>query len=304
MRIFVTGATGFVGFAVVKDLLAHGHQVLGLSRSDEGARALEAAGADVRRGDLTEPDGLAAAARECDGVAHLAFIHDFSRFMENIAIDRRAVEAMVGALEGSNKPFVLTSGLGFITPGRAATEADLQPREGAFSGRGLTEYVVLDAAKNGVRGMVIRLPQVHGPHDHGFTAQMVAAARRLGYAPYVGEGLNRWSACHRDDVARLYRLALEKGQAGAIFHAVAEEGIATRTLAEAIADGLGMSARGLTPDEAGAAFGVFAPMAAMDCPASSAITRKTLGWEPVGPDLLTDLRNEDYLADRPIKALA
>jgi len=302
MRIFVTGATGFVGSAVVKDLLAHGHQVLGLSRSDEGAEALKAAGAEVRRGDLTDPEALAEAARECDGVAHLAFIHDFSKFMENIAIDRRAVEAMVAVLEGSDKPFVLTSGLGFLVAGRAANETDLPPREGA--GRGQTEHVVLDAARKGVRGMVVRLPQVHGPHDHGFTAQLVGAARRLGFAPYVGEGANRWSACHRDDVARVYRLALEEGEPGAVFHAVAEEGIPVRTLAEAIGKGLGIPVRGVGPDEASQAFGVFAPLAAMDCAASSAITRKALGWEPTGPDLLTDLVNEDYLDDREIKSIA
>lgn len=301
MRVFVTGATGFVGSRVVDDLLAHGHQVLGLARSDEGAAALEAKGAEVLRGDLTDPDALARAARGCDGVAHLAFIHDFSKFMENIAIDRRAVETMVAALESSGKPFVLTSGLGFLVQGRPANETDLPPREGA--GRGQTEHVVLDAAGKGVRGMVVRLPQVHGPHDHGFTAQLVGAARRAGFAPYVGEGQNRWSACHRDDVARLYRLALEHGEPGAVFHAVAEEGVPVRTLAEAIGQGLGLPVRGLAADEAAQVFGVFAPLAAMDCAATSEITRKALDWSPVGPDLLTDLVNEDYLEDRTIKSI-
>jgi nucleoside-diphosphate-sugar epimerase len=271
-------------------------------RSDAGAEIVRGLGAEVRRGDVTDPEGLAEAARECDGVAHLAFIHDFSRFMENIAIDRRAVEAMVCALEGSDKPFVLTSGLGFLVAGRPADETDLPPREGV--GRGQTEHIVLDAAKKGVRGMVVRLPQVHGPHDHGFTAQLVGAARRLGYAPYIGDGANRWSACHRDDVARVYRLALEKGAPGAIFHAVAEEGIPVRTLADAIGKGLGIPVRGVGSDEAAQAFGVFAPLAAMDCAATSAITRQTLGWAPTGPDLLTDLVNEDYLADRQIKSIA
>lgn len=299
MRVFVTGATGYIGSALTKDLIDSGHQVLGLARNADKAKALEALGAEVRLGDLQDTEDLAAAARECDGVAHLAFIHDFSKFAENVEIDRRAVEAMLAALKGTGKPFVLTSGLSLLVPGRAAVETDLPQKSGGFSGRGLTEHVALDAAKAGVRAIVLRLPQVHGAGDHGFTHILVETARRVGYAGYVGDGANRWPACARFDAARLYRLALEKAEPGAILHAVAEEGVAVRDIAAGIAEGLGAPTRSLTPEEAAETFGWFAAMAGMDSPASSAITRKALGWQPTGPTLLTDLRTTDYFEARP-----
>lgn len=297
MRFFVTGASGSIGSAVTRDLLQAGHQVLGLARSDTGAKALAAMGAEVRRGDLADPQGLAEAARECDGVAHLAFIHDFSKYQENVEIDRRAAEAMLGALEGTGKPFVLTSGVGMLMPGRVATEQDMPRRGGPFSERGATEYVVLDAARRGVRACVIRVPQVHGPHDHGFTWILVQTARRVGFASYIGDGANRWPAVHRLDLARLYRLALEKAEPGAVLHGVGEEGVALRDIADGIGEGLGAPVRSISAEEAGEVFGWFAPMAAMDSPASSAITRETLGWTPVGPTLLTDLRTQDYFRE-------
>lgn len=297
MRVFVTGATGYIGSALAKDLIDNGHQVLGLARNPEKAKALEALGAEVRFGDLTDTEGLAAAAGECDGVAHLAFVHDFSKFAESVEIDRRAVEAMLGAMEGTAKPFILTSGLSLLVPGRVALETDMPQKGGGFSGRGLTEYVALDAAKRGVRAVVLRLPQVHGRGEHAFTHILVETARRVGYAGYVGDGANRWPAAARHDAAQLYRLALEKAQPGAVLHAVAEEGVAVRDIAEGISQGLGVPTRSLTPDEAQQTFGWFAAMAGMDSPASSAVTRKTLGWDPTGPTLLTDLATTDYFRE-------
>ena len=296
MRVFVTGATGFVGSAVVRELQDAGHQVVGLARSDAAAEALRAVGVEVRRGDLTAPEGLAAAARDSDGVLHLAFIHDFSKYEDNAQIDRRAVEAMLGALEGSGKPFVLTSGTGAIAPGRLATEQDAPPRDGPFSARLGTEFVVLDAAERGVRAMVIRLPQVHGAGDHGFIPQLIAGARRGGVAGYLGDGANRWPAVHRFDAARLYRLALENGKPGAVLHAIGDEGVSHRAMAEVIGEGLGVPVRSLAPEALAANLGWLAAFAGLDAPASSAITRRTLGWTPEGPDLLTDMRTTDYFA--------
>lgn len=286
MRIFVTGATGFVGTAVVRELRGAGHSVLGMARSDAGAAALAAQGVDVHRGELTDLDSLVAGAKACDGVAHLAFIHDFSRFMENIEIDRRAVEAMLDALEGSGRPFVLTSGIGMLAPGRLSTEDD----EAAPQGRGLAEHLVKAAAGRGVRTSIVRLPPItHDVGDGGFLGPLIQAARSSGVSAYVGDGANRWTAGHRADAAAIYRLALEKGEPGGVYHAVAEEGLPTRRIAEAIGEGLGVAAVSVTPDQAVERLGFVGGFFALDLPASSALTRERLGWRPTHPGLLADI---------------
>jgi len=293
MRVFVTGATGFIGSATVRELLDAGHTVLGLARNDEAAQALARAGAEAHRGELTDLDSLAAGARACEGVIHLAFIHDFSKFMENTEIDRRAVEAMISALEGSNKPFVGASGALLVASGRTATEDDA-PAHGAMP-RAATEAFVLAAAGQGVRSSIVRLaPTVHGAGDHGFVPTLIDIARRTGFAAYVGDGANRWPAVHRLDAARLYRLALEKAAPGQPLHGVAEEGIPMREIAGAIGAGLGLPVRGITTDEAPAHFAWIGPFVQLDAPTSSAKTRETLGWRPREAGLLTDMREGGY----------
>jgi nucleoside-diphosphate-sugar epimerase len=294
MRVFVTGATGFVGTAVVRELTTAGHQVLGLARSDAGAEALKQAGVEVHRGELTDTASLVAGALACEGVIHTAFIHDFSKFMENVEIDRVAVAAMAGALEGSGKPFVVTSGAAMVARDRVSTEYDV-PAPGVP--RGASEAIVEAASGRGLRSSVVRLaPSVHGAGDHGFVPQLIAIARAKGFAAYVGDGANRWPAVHRLDAARLYRLALEKAPPGARLHGVAEEGVPMRAIAETIGAGLGLPVRGL--DEAAAAehFGWFLRFVALDFPTSSALTRASLGWRPEGPDLLRDMRESGYFA--------
>ncbi len=296
MRVFLTGATGWVGSAVLSELLAAGHDVLGVARSDEGAETLARAGVAVHRADLAEPERFAAGARACDGVIHTAFNHDFSQFAANIETERRAVQAMLDALAGSGKPLVVSSGVALLAPGRTATETDHQATEGPAAGRALTEELVVAAAARGVRTSVVRLaPTVHGAGDHGFTPRIVAAAREHGVSAYVGDGANRWPAVHRSDAARLYRLALERAAPGSRLHAIAEEGIAMRTIAETIGEGLGLPVRSLTAEEAPAHFGFLAMFVGLDIPASSQITREALGWRPAGPDLLTDIRENGYL---------
>ena len=288
MRVFVTGASGFVGRAVVRELLAAGHAVTGLARSEDSAAALIAAGAEAHRGDLTDRDSLISAANDADGVIHLAFIHDFSQYQANIDTDRAAVEAMLGALAGTGKPFVGTSGTLLLAPGRLATENDKSQKHGDANTRGDTEAIVTSA--KGVRGSVVRLaPSVHGDGDHGFVPRMVDAARQHEFAAYIAEGANRWSAVHRDDAATLYRLALERGTAGAIYHGVAEEGVAIHDVATAIGDGLDVPVRSLTQEESGAFFGFLAMFAASDNPASSVITRDALRWQPTRPGLIADM---------------
>lgn len=293
MRVFVTGAAGFVGSAVTKELLGAGHEVVGLARNDDNARKLEAAGAAVHRGDLADPESLAAGARACDGVAHLAYVHDFSSpeaWQRSTVIDRAAVEAMLHVLEGSGKPFVLTSGTALVAPGRVATENDMPSAEAG--GRGATEHLVVNAKDRGVRSSVIRLPPTtHGEEDKiGFMVQVVNASRRAGAAGYVGDGANRWNAGHQRDAARLYRLALERAEPGSVFHAAAEEGVTLREIAETIAEGLGVPARSITPEKAQAQFGFLAMFLGFDIPASSALTRERLGWAPQEVGLLDDMR--------------
>ena len=293
MRVFVTGATGFVGSAVVSDLLAAGHSVLGLARNADAADKLARAGADAHRGELTDFESLAAGARSCDGVAHLAFIHDFSKFQENIEIDRRAAAAMTAALEGSGKPFVLTSGTAMVAPGRVATEND-RPAD-PTAGRAATEELVLATAERGVRAIVVRLsPSVHGAGDHGFVPMLIDIARRTGVAAYIGDGANRWPAVHRLDAATLFRLAIEKAEAGTRLHGAAEEGIPMRDIAQTIGEGLGLPVRSIPANDATAHFDWFAGFVGIDGATSSARTRETLGWRPTQRGLLADMRESGY----------
>ena len=289
MRLFVTGATGFIGMALMRELKVAGHEVVGLARNDAAAAKLEGLGLAVHRGVLEEPESLAQGARNADGVIHLAFDHDFTRFVENGKKDNRAVAAMLAVLEGTGKPFVVTSGVNVVT-GKIAEETDAAPREGMSAVRGASEHASLDAVERGVRAMVVRLPQVHDTRRQGLITPMIQIARQRGFVGYAGDGSNGFSAAHVSDVARLYRLAVEKGEAGAVFHAVAEEHVPMRAMAEAIGERLGLPARGLAADEIADYFGAFAMFAGMDNYASSAITRKALDWMPEGRSMLDDLR--------------
>lgn len=291
MRVFLTGATGFVGQAVIAALRTAGHDVVGLARNDDNAARLAALGVAAHPGDLTDPASLAAGAAACDGTIHCAFIHDFSQYSENIAIDRRAVEAMLAALEGSGKPFVLTSGTLMADGPGEVTEEHAAAREGAGAARGATELVVEDYAGRGVRAMTVRLPQVHDEAKQGFVSLAIQVAQARGVSAYVGEGANRWAAAHVGDVARLYRLALENGRAGARYHAVGESGVPVRDIAEAIGRRLGLPVVSISPEEAPAHFGFLGAFAVRDAPTSSRLTQQWLGWRPVGPGLLTDIAN-------------
>jgi nucleoside-diphosphate-sugar epimerase len=290
MRVFVTGATGFIGSALVPELVGAGHQVLGLTRSDEGAKALIVAGAQAHRGELTDLESLRSGAAATDAVIHLGFIHDFSKFKENCEIDRRAIEAMGDVLAGSDRPLIVTSGLGLLVQGRAATEDDAPPPVSDRYPRA-SEQAAAVLEKRGVRAMVVRLPQVHDTVKQGLVSYAIQIARQKGVSAYIGDGRNRWAAAHRFDAAHLYRLALEKGQAGARFHAVAEQGVPAREIAEAIGRGLSVPVISLSPEQAAGHFGWLAMFAGLDITGSSAQTRRELGWNPTGPTLLTDLAN-------------
>ena len=294
MRVFLTGATGFIGSRIVPELLDAGHQVLGLTRSDAGARRLQEAGAEAHRGALEEPDTVAAGAARADAVIHTAFDHDFSRFVENCEKDRRVIEAMAGALAGSDRPLIITSGTGMGSPGPGALAVEDVFDRANPNPRRLSELAGEAAAARGVSVAVVRLPQVHDTEKQGLISPAIEVARRTGVSAYVGDGANRWPAAPVADVARLYRLALEHHAPGARWHAVAEEGVPVREIAEVVGAGLGVPVRSLTAGEAVAHFGWLGPFAGYDMPASSARTRERLGWEPTGPGLLEDLRNMDY----------
>ena len=294
MRIFVTGASGFIGSAVIAELLRADHRVVGLARSEQSAAAIVATGAQVHRGSLDDLDSLRAGAAATDGVIHLAYDHDFSRSRELAAeADARAIEAMGDVLAGSNRPIVIASGLG-IAVGRVSTETDRAPLGWP---RRASEEVVMTLAERGVRGAVVRLPPtVHGRGDHGFVQWLITAARQHGHAAHVADGANRWPAVHRFDAARLFRLGVESATAGSILHAVDDEGVRVRDIAAIIGRRLGVHVAVKSPDEAGAYFGFLALLIGLDIPASSARTRQQLGWRPVEPGLLADLDEGHYFA--------
>ncbi|WP_250511148.1 SDR family oxidoreductase [Caballeronia sp. GACF4] len=295
MRIFLTGATGFIGSALVTELIRAGHQVLGMTRSDAGAQTLEKAGAEVYRGTLEEPDSLVAGAAQADAVIHTAFDHDFSRFVENCEKDKRVIAALGSALEGSDRPLVITSGTGMGggAHGEAASEdvfnaSHPNPRIASE----LAGHALLDA---GINVSVVRLPQVHNPFKQGLITPLVEVARKKGVSAYVGDGQNRWPAGHLSDVARLYRLVVEKGERGARYHAVGEEGVSSREIAESLGRGLKLPAVSVAPEEAAAHFGWMAMFVGLDMPASSALTQARLDWHPTGPTLIADLDEARYI---------
>ncbi|MFZ0795788.1 MAG: SDR family oxidoreductase [Candidatus Korobacteraceae bacterium] len=292
MRVFVTGATGFIGTAVVRELIDAGHQVLGLARSDAGAKSLVAAGAEVQRGSLEDLESLRSGAAAADGVIHTAFIHDFSNYGPAAEADRLAIEALGGALAGSNRPLVVTSGtLLAQRQGPLATEEDAPnpsfPRK--------SEEATLALAASGVRASVLRLPpSVHGNGDHGFVPHLISIAREKGASAYIGDGLNRWPAVHRLDAAHLYRLVLEQSSAGARYHGVGDEGVTTREIAEIIGRHLNLPVVSKSREEAADHFGWMALFFGLDGPASSALTQKRLGWRPVQAGLIADLNAAHY----------
>ncbi len=295
MRVFVTGATGWVGSAVIEELKSGGHSVLGLARSDEGVAKLEAAGVPVHRGSIEDLESLRTGAAAADAVVHTAFNHDFSKFAENGANERLAIEALGDALAGTGKPLIVTSGIGFIQPGRVATEDDNRAADSQIPRD--PESVARAVAANGVPVSVIRLaPSVHGKGDHGFVPAIIGMAREKGESAYPNEGANRWPGVHRRDAARLYVLALERAADFAVYHATDEEGVAFREIAAVIGKRLNLPVVSKTGDGIAEHFGWFAYFSQMSAPASSAKTRATLGWKPVEPGLLADLDSDAYFA--------
>lgn len=294
MRVFVTGATGFVGTAIVQELINNGHQVLGLARSETSAQKLIDAGAEVHRGDLEDLDSLRSGAAAADGVIHAGFIHDFTRFAEVCKVDQTAIATIGEVLAGSNRPLIVTSGTALVSPGKLATEDTRSPFNPAWPRA--SEQAADAVAKLGVRTAAIRLsPSVHGEDDkHGFIPILVNIAREKGISAYIGDGLNRWNAVHRLDAARLYRLALENTTAGTCFHAAAEETITVKAIAEAIGKQLNIPVVSITPEAAAEHFGWFSQMAVIDCPASSKWTQEQLKWQPAQATLLTDIENGIY----------
>ena len=293
MRVFVTGATGFIGSRVVKDLIEAGHQVLGLARSEEGARSLAAAGAEVQRGDLEDLETLRRGAAQSEGVIHTAFRHDWSRFAENCELDKRAIEALGSVLHGSARPLIVTGGLAVMAQGRVATEDDPAfPVSDSYPRASEATAAALET--RGVNASVVRLPQVHDTFKQGLVIFLIEIARQKGVSAYVGEGLNRWAAVHVLDAARVYRLAIEKPEAGARYHAVAEEGISLKEIAETIGRGLKVPVVSVPQEEAAKHFGFLARFAGMDLTGSSVKTQERLGWRPTGPGMIADLEQMRY----------
>ncbi|WP_430390480.1 SDR family oxidoreductase [Dyella sp. 20L07] len=288
MRVFITGASGFIGTAVVRELIAAGHKVLGLARSEASAASLVAAGAEAHPGSLEDLDSLRRGADATDAVIHTAFIHDFSKFEANCETDRRAIEAIGEVLVGSHRPLIVTSGTAVAhAPGHLTTEADAPS---STIPRVASELAAAALHAQGVHVSVMRLPQVHNPVKQGLISYLIDLAREKGVSAYVGDGMNRWPAVHRDDAAHVYRLALEKGSSGARYHAVAEEGVPLRDIAEVIGQRLNLPVVSKTPEDAADHFGWLAHFAAFDLPASGQLTQRELGWKPRGPGLMSDLR--------------
>jgi nucleoside-diphosphate-sugar epimerase len=293
MRIFVTGAPGFIGSALIPELMQAGHQVLGLTRSEAGAEKLRAAGAEVLHGNIEDLDSLRRGAAETDGVIHLAFNHDFSQFQKNAEDDRKAIEAMGEVLVGSGRPFVVTSGTAMAASvnGKPSTE---ESPIATWNPRGASEAAVKQLTARGVNTLVVRLPQVHDTRKQGLVPYLLAVSRAKGVSAYIGDGGNRWPAAHVSDVARLYRLAFEKAEPGAIYHAVDEEGVTMKAIVEAHGRGLKVPVVSIKPEEAEAHFGWLARFALIDMPSSSALTQRKLNWKPIGPGLIADLDGMDY----------
>jgi nucleoside-diphosphate-sugar epimerase len=292
VKVFVTGATGFIGYSTVRELIHAGHQVLGLARSEAGAQSLIAAGAEVHRGALEDLESLRSGAAASDAVIHTAFRHDWSRFAESCELDKCAIEAIGAVLQGSSRPFIVSSGVG-VAQGRAATEDD-PPLSASPSLPRVSEATAVALIERGVCVSVMRLPQVHDTVKQGLVTPLIAIARAKGVSAYVGDGQNRWPAAHLLDAARLYRLALEKGTAGARYHAVAEEGVRLKDIAAAIGGGLNVPVTSISQEQTKEHFGFFGFFAGRDSPVSSARTREQLGWNPTGPSRLTDLENMQY----------
>lgn len=289
MRIFITGATGFIGTALTKELLAHGHTVLGLSRSEAGADALKAAGAEVHRGSLEDPNSMKEGAAKADAVVHLAFNHDFTRYQQNCEDDRRAIEAIGEVLIGTKKPLLVTSGTAMARSEGGVSTEDIPAPPSSMVPRAASEEAALALAAKGVNASIVRLPQVHDTTKFGLVSPLITAAQAKGFLAYVGEGNQRWPAAHVSDVARLYRLAIEKAERGAVYNAVGEDGVTHRQICDALAPRLNVPVRNITLEEVADYFGPFAMFANLDLPASSEKTQKRLNWNPTGPGMVEDL---------------
>jgi len=295
MRVFVTGASGFVGSAIVNELITSGHQVLGLARSDSSAQKIIKAGAQVHRGDLDDLESVQKGAAECEAVIHTGFNHDFSKFKANCEADRQVIGALAATLKGSDRPLIITSGIGLINIGRTVTEDDAPPVSSDVMPRVATEEAANAAAAEGVKVYIVRLPPTtHGEGDHGFVPMIIDIAKAKGESVFINEGKNPWPAVHRFDAAVQYRLIAEQQPQQQVYHAVAEEGIPFRDIAEAIGHGLHLPTTSRSGKDAEAHFGWFTHFASLGCPASSAKTRHTLGWQPEQPSLLEDLAFASY----------